>query len=241
MMLYDIEELNDQISDVKEDLTGMLLKIDLITIAIKDKYLISKNRDLSIQTDDEVCGLFSLIQDAKNVQRELALLQARLANQIDQLELQTIQDRKANGRTSLEVIPNGVKITLLDEFPPKTSMYDRVTIRNGRLTNHAYAEVRNRWYSLIKQAVAEYQGERIVPAIIYIKYFVSKICDTGNFISKFILDGMMYNGPIALDDNFKNVNAVIQEAVLEIQNPRTEIYVFKNIGQLDTAFAKIAQ
>lgn len=238
-MLNRIGELNNQVIDVKEDLAGILLKIDLITSAIDDKYVFSNRTGFPEVNKDhhDVCGLLGLIQDARDLQRELALLQARLANHLDKLELETINNHEeVNGRTSLEIITNGVRITISDEFPPKTSVYDRVTVKNGMLTNHAYAEARNRWYGLIKQAVAGYEGERIVPAIVYVKYYVQKLCDTGNFISKAILDGMMFHGPIAIDDNLENVNAVIQEAVIDKQNPRTEIYVLKNIGQLDAVF-----
>ena len=184
------------------------------------------------QADDAV---LSIIRNIRNLQRELAVFQARLANCMDRIEAQTTDGRETNGRTALEVMTNGLKIVIFDEFPPKTSVYDRVSIKNGQLTNYAYAEARNRWYGLIKQAVAGYKGGRIVPAIGYIRYFVPKICDAGNFTSKFIIDGMMYSGAIA-DDNLENVNAVIQEAMLDKQNPRTEICVFKNQGQLDAVF-----
>ena len=237
MMLDWVEKLKKQINDVKEDLAGMLIKIDFITSAINDKYVFSKRIGVPENKDDDACGLLMLIQDTRNLQRELAFLQARLANYLDKLEINIIKG--CNSRTSLEIIPNGIRIVVLDEFPPKTSVYDRITLKNGILTNYAYAEARNRWYSLIKQAVAEYTGERIAPAIIYIKYYVPKICDAGNFLSKFIIDGLMYNGAIAIDDNLDNVNAVIQEAVLDQHNPRTEIYVFKNIGQLDTIFTNM--
>jgi len=101
------------------------------------------------------------------------------------------------------------------------------------MSNQAYAEVRNRWYSLIQKAMDGYEGERIAPAIVFIKYFVTKVCDPGNFVSKFILDGLMYHGAIAADDNLHDVNAVVQEAVIDRENPRTEIFVLQNTGQLD--------
>lgn len=224
-----LKKPGDQLNAVRADLAGLLGKMDMLT-KDRDFYAIAET---GAPADDEV---LSVIHNARNLQRELAVLQARLANCIDRMERPAIiTGREVNGRTSSEVLTNGVKIVIFDEFPPKTSVYDRLTIKAGKLTNYAYAEARDRWYGLIKQALARHKGGRIVPAIVYIKYFVPKICDTGNFISKFIVDAIMYNGAIA-DDNIANVSAVIQEAVLDKQHPRTEIYVFKNQGQLDSIF-----
>jgi len=180
----------------------------------------------------------SLIQKTRNLQKELAVLQARLSNLLEKLEFQTINQQEVNARTFLEIIPGGVKITIFDEYPPKVSVYDRVSLTNGKLNNYAYAEARNRWYSLLKRATEGYEGDRIVPCFVYIVYFVPYLCDVGNFINKFILDGLMYYGPAPLDDNFENVNAVVQEAVLDKENPRTEIYVMKNTGRLRSVLSQ---
>ena len=183
--------------------------------------------ELIPQSDNEM-----LVGKLKDIQRDTALLQVRKANVLQSMDTLTIQPYELCRAPFCEVIPGGVKISLEDEYPPKYSVYDKVFIKDGIMTNLAYAEARNRWFSQIKSAMESYRGERIIPAIVYLKFFVPRRCDAGNFIVKFIIDALMYYGPIANDDNLENLSAVIQEALIDKESPRTEIFVIRNKGQL---------
>ena len=219
------------LNNIKTELSNMLHEIEAETQNINRKNLSLEGNNGCINSNRQS------IQEMKDLQADLALLQARLANHLEKMDFTaTSSNLDIEAHVARKIIPGGIKITIPDDYPPKTSVYNRVTIKNGKLNNEAYAQARDRWYSLIQKAMGGYDGERISPAIVLIKYYVPQVCDTGNFISKFILDGLMYNGAIAKDDNLYQVNAVVQLAVLDKTNPRTEIFVLKNTGQLDAVF-----
>lgn len=219
------------LNTIKTELSNMLHEIEAETQNINRTYWGLDNKNSSTCRDEQA------IQEIKNLQGDLALLQVKLANHLEELDFfATSGNLDIEADVAREIIPEGIKITIRDDYPPKTSIYNRVTIKNGKLNNEAYAQARDRWYSLIQKVMAGYDGERISPAIVFIKYYVPQVCDTGNFVSKFVLDGLMYNGAIAKDDNLYQVNAVVQLAVLDKTNPRTEIFVLKNTGQLDAVF-----
>ena len=44
------------------------------------------------------------------------------------------------------------------------------------------------------------------------------MCDVSNFTGKMIIDGLMYYGAIATDDNLENVPIEIQEARIDKEN-----------------------
>ena len=131
-----------------------------------------------------------------------------------------------------EVIDDILKITI-KEYPPKIDVFRRIVIVDGSVIDNAYKEVRDRWYSLIREAMKGYEGERIDPAIVYLVYYVPWICDVSNFTGKIIIDGLMYYGAIATDDNLEHVPIEIQEARLDKENPRTEIYVIRHTDQTE--------
>lgn len=176
--------------------------------------------------------MHEIIQELRELQKELAVLQARLSAFLEKLELTQLPLFEVNAYPAVDVLPDGVKITIPNEYPPKTAIYDRIALKDGKITTYAYAEARNRWFGLIRKAAEGYKGPRIAPSIVYITYFVPVLCDVTNFTAKFIVDGLMYHGFTAQDDNLEKVNAVVQEAVLDKNSPRTEIYILRNTGQL---------
>ncbi len=77
------------------------------------------------------------------------------------------------------------------------------------------------------------KGGRIDPAIVYLVYYVPWMCDVSNFTGKMIIDGLMYYGAIATDDNLENVPIEIQEARIDKENPRTEVYIIPYHNQVE--------
>lgn len=130
-------------------------------------------------------------------------------------------------------IVNGVLKLIVPEYPPKINVFHKLEIVDGTVVSNLYQEARNRWYSLIFKALEGYDGGRIDPAIVYMVYYVPWICDVGNFVGKMIVDGLMYAGAIGVDDNLEHVPVEIQEARLDKENPRTEIYVIEYKNQLE--------
>ena len=59
------------------------------------------------------------------------------------------------------------------------------------------------------------------------------MCDVSNFTGKMIIDGLMYYGAIATDDNLENVPIEIQEARIDKENPRTEVYIIPYHNQVE--------
>lgn len=180
--------------------------------------------------------LKDIIEELKDVQKELVVVQARLSSYLGKIERRQIQIPDIDTGPEVKISEGWVRITIPDEYPPKTSVYSRITLKNGKISTYGYADARDRWFALLKKAAGKYQGPRIDPAVVYVIYYTPVVCDVTNFTVKFIVDGLMYYGFIACDDNLQNLHAVVQEAVLDKENPRTEIYVFEDKGQLRSIF-----
>jgi hypothetical protein len=48
-----------------------------------------------------------------------------------------------------------------------------------------------------------------------------------------IVDALMYSGAIGKDDNLEHVPIEISQAIIDKDNPRTEIYVVKHSKELE--------
>ena len=140
--------------------------------------------------------------------------------------------RDVESEVKREVIDDILKITI-KEYPPKIDVFRRIEVINGSVIDNAYQEVRDRWYCLIRKAMKGYEGGRIDPAIVYLVYYVPWMCDVSNFTGKMIIDGLMYYGAIATDDNLENVPIEIQEARIDKENPRTEVYIIPYHNQVE--------
>ena len=166
------------------------------------------------------------------IQNRLVEAQIELSKIIEEKEKENLTKEDIDYNLRHEVI-EGVLRVIVPEYPPKVSVYFRNELVNGSLNSTAYQKTRNRWYSIIHKALEDYEGERIDPAIVYMIFYVPRICDTDNFIGKMIVDGLMYAGAIGKDDNLEHVPVVIQEARIDKANPRTEIYVVKYENQIE--------
>ncbi|MDK2836747.1 MAG: hypothetical protein PWP21_1524 [Thermosediminibacterales bacterium] len=172
-----------------------------------------------------------MLEEIISIQKDLTLIQLQLEELKERFEENELKYLDIDTSPKLETIPNGLKITL-PEYPPKTTIYNKVQFKDGVFMSRAYINVRNRWYSLIKKALKDYNGPRIDPAFVYIIYYVPGKCDADNFTTKFIIDGLMYAGAIAMDDNFKHVPDIAQGVRIDRENPRTEVYVLKHRNQI---------
>ncbi len=172
-----------------------------------------------------------LFARSKIIQRELVL---------KQIEISNIFEEEKEKLLKLEKVTNGIKITL-PEYPPGLDVYEKIIIaEDGRKDSRAYTEARVYWNNLIRKVSTKYNEERIDPCIIYIKYLAPWKCRVSDFTPKFIIDGLVLNKFIAANDNFQNVNYLIQSMVIEKDNPRTEIFVIKNKKQMEELFAEDA-
>lgn len=166
------------------------------------------------------------------LQNRLVEAQIELSKIIEEMEKANLFLEDINLNLGHEVIRGVLKI-IIPEYPPKISLYYRNELVNGSLNSIAYQKTRNRWYSIIHKALEGYEGERIDPTIVYMVFYVPRICDTDNFIGKLIVDGLMYAGVIGKDDNLEHVPVVIQEARIDKENPRTEIFVVQYENQIE--------
>lgn len=166
------------------------------------------------------------------IQNRLVEAQIELSKIIEEKEKENLTKEDIDYNLRHEVI-EGVLRVIIPEYPPKVSVYFRNELVNGSLNSTAYQKTRNRRYSIIHKALEDYEGERIDPAIVYMIFYVPRICDTDNFIGKMIVDGLMYAGAIAKDDNLKHVPVEVKEVRIDKENPRTEIHVIKHINQVE--------
>ena len=165
-------------------------------------------------------------------QIKLTQAQVQIGNLMKEIIDKNPNLRDVESEVKREVIDDILKITI-KEYPPKIDVFRRIEVINGSVIDNAYQEVRDRWYSLIRKAMKGYEGGRIDPAIVYLVYYVPWMCDVSNFTGKMIIDGLMYYGAIATDDNLENVPIEIQEARIDKENPRTEVYIIPYHNQVE--------
>ncbi len=165
-------------------------------------------------------------------QIKLTQAQVQISNLMKEIIDKYPNLRDVESEVKREVIDDILKITI-KEYPPKIDVFRRIEVINGSVIDNAYQEVRDRWYSLIRKAMKGYEGGRVDPAIVYLVYYVPWMCDVSNFTGKMIIDGLMYYGAIATDDNLENVPIEIQEARIDKENPRTEVYIIPYHNQVE--------
>lgn len=165
-------------------------------------------------------------------QIKLTQAQVQIGNLMKEIIDKNPNLRDVESEVKREVIDDILKITI-KEYPPKIDVFRRIEVINGSVIDNAYQEVRDRWYSLIRKAMKGYEGGRVDPAIVYLVYYVPWMCDVSNFTGKMIIDGLMYYGAIATDDNLENVPIEIQEARIDKENPRTEVYIIPYHNQVE--------
>lgn len=132
----------------------------------------------------------------------------------------------------------GYKITV-KEFLPRVSIFSKVSFKKHQIDRTAYKKARNYWYSLIRRAVKDYGIQRITPAVIYIAFYVPAPCNIDNFTEKIIIDGLMYAKVIGVDGNSDHLTGLVRTIDVDSKNPRTEIYVFPNIGRIKQTISQI--
>lgn len=172
-----------------------------------------------------------MLNRIRKVQDDLAAIQVELSKASEEHELELLEEVDFGDSTvELETNSNGIKLTV-DAIPPKVSIYRYVTFENGNFTNRQHKEARDFWYSIIKRAFQGKNIKPIKPAVVYIRYYLDKNCDVGNFLSKFIQDGLVYNGVLE-DDDLGNVTLLAEGKKKAEKAPRTEIYVVYDDGKV---------
>ncbi len=172
------------------------------------------------------------IRELKGLRNRLLLDQIRVSELIDEKRMEDLEVEELNEGMGCEMVGEVLKITI-DDYPPKVNAYERNEIVDGKIVSNTHKKARDRIYSLIGSAVRGYKGERIDPAIVHIVYYVPRICDVGNFVGKMIVDSLMYSGAIGKDDNLEHLPIEISQAIIDKDNPRTEIYVIKYSKELE--------
>lgn len=172
------------------------------------------------------------IGDLIKTQDRLTQTQIEITNLIEKEKRKNLELEDVNSEAKHEMIGDILKLTI-PEYPPKINVFHRIEVVDGSIVGNAYQSARNRWYSLVRKALKGYEGGRIDPAIVYLVYYVPWMCDVSNFVGKIIIDGLMYFGAIAADDNLEHVPVEVQEARLDKENPRTEVYVIKHTNQVE--------
>ena len=172
-----------------------------------------------------------MLNDIRKVQSDLASIQVTLAKAAKKYELELLEEIDASEyKATLDKGKGGLKISV-NEVPPHIGVYRHITMEDGNFVNRQYKEVRNLWYSLIKKATKSQDIRPISPGIVYIRYYLINNCDVGNFVSKFILDALVYTN-ILPDDDLNNLDIVAEGLVEKRKAPATEIYIVQNDGFL---------
>lgn len=167
------------------------------------------------------------IRELKKLRNSLLLDQIKISKLIEEKKMEDLEVEEG-----CEMVGDVLKITI-DDYPPKISVYERNEVVDGRIVSHTYKKVRDRVYSLVGNALKDYKGERIDPAVVHIVYYVPVSCDVGNFLGEMIVNSLMYSGVIGKDDNLEHVPIEVSQMIIDKDNPRTEIYVVRYNKELE--------
>ena len=159
--------------------------------------------------------------------------QVEIANKIDS----NLSDAEIQDKYQAKKLNNGMKIIIYEQMP-KLKIYDRVVYKKEGLDRSSYQLSRNRWFSMIKQAISNFSEEHkhylnhdasIIGVINYTNY----LSDTDNFCFKFIIDALRYLKIIKHDDNLYCSKFFSYSKQVPKCQVRTEIYILEDTGQLD--------
>ena len=165
-------------------------------------------------------------EKSRNIEECLTLAQIMMTEITEAAEI--LEEVETNANTGKEEFENGLKLTV-NECLPKIRVYER---KYGKYDHQAYQEARNRWLSLIKEALGEHHKEPIIKSIVWIKHYNKYLCDPDNFTAKFIIDALRGLGVIFHKDDGEHVS-IIHTCMVDKENPRTEIIALKDENQLE--------
>jgi len=164
-------------------------------------------------------------EDLTQIAEALTLAQVKLSKMIED-EVAVISG--VDTSVKLEELEEGsIKITVKENLPKM-----KVFRKNINDNIKAYQEVRDRWSSLIKKATDSLSGW--IPfekAIVWIVHYDPYVSDLDNYAFKYIIDALRFLGLIHYKDDFNHLS-VIHTGKQDKEDPRTEIYIIMDQGQL---------
>ena len=182
-----------------------------------------KERTLEVSLVD----LNYLRDKANNLLKE----QVEIANKIDS----NLSDAEIQDKYQAKKLNNGMKIIIYEQMP-KLKIYDRVVYKKEGLDRSSYQLSRNRWFSMIKQAISNFSENHHLnhdASIIGVINYTNYLSDTDNFCFKFIIDALRYLKIIKHDDNLYCSKFFSYSKQVPKCQVRTEIYILEDTGQLD--------
>ncbi len=172
----------------------------------------------------------------KNKSNQLLKEQIKISEKIDSY----ISEVEIKQKYQAKKLKNGLKLIIYDQLP-KLKIYDRAVYRKNELDRESFKLSRDRWFSIIKQAIANFSEDYSLghnASIIGIINYTNYRSDTDNFSFKFVIDSLRYLNIIPHDDNLFCSKFFSYTKQVPKNDVRTEIYILEDTGQLDRIILK---
>ena len=154
-------------------------------------------------------------------------------------EKNAFDDMQSPADGTLEYLPGPAQELkfVVDIFPPKVRVHPELLYAKNKQGPSTYSEVRDQWFTTLKNLLLQNRdkltGLQTFPrAIAWFTFYFpdQKVRDVDNFSVKLINDALV-KCRILEDDDHRVLSVVVTAAVDE-QNPRTEIVIASDQGQL---------
>lgn len=165
------------------------------------------------------------------------------------LEKDVFKDTERPSAGTVEYLygpPQELKLTVVDLFPPKVRVHPELLYVKNRQGPSTYSQVRDLWFATIRNLLLENRVQltelqTFSKALVWFKFFFpdERIRDVDNFSVKLVIDALV-KCKILEDDDHRLLSIVVKAAV-DHKNPRTEIVIVNDEGQLEKVQPKLSE
>ena len=191
--------------------------------------------------------MLNYYQELEEISRKLVevqLLMGVFQNKIEKEAFSSTQRPEKGGIEFLPDYPQEFKISV-NIFPPKLRVHPELIYFKNKRGPSTYSQVRDLWFSTILNLLQcnkdRLEGfKTFTKALVWFNFFFpdEKIRDVDNFSIKLINDALV-KCKILEDDDHRIMSVVIRGAVDQL-NPRTEIVVVEDVGQLSKILPRLS-
>ncbi len=188
------------------------------------------------------------LEQLDELSRMLVEVQLKMLSVQNNLEKSAFKDTLKPPAGTVKFLPGPpqeLKITV-NIFPPKVRVHPELLYAKNKQGPSTYSQVRDLWFATIKNLLLGNREQltelqTFQRALVWFKFFFpdEKVRDVDNFSVKLVNDALV-KCKMLNDDDHRILSSVIVTAAVDYKNPRTEIIITDDIGQLIQIQPKLA-
>lgn len=191
--------------------------------------------------------MLNYYRELEDISRRLVEVQLLMGMFQNKIEKEAFSNTQKPAKGKIEFLPGHpqeLKISV-NIFPPKVRVHPELLYLKNKRGPSTYSQVRDLWFSTIMNLL-QHNKDRLAglqtftKALVWFTFFFpdEKIRDVDNFSVKLVNDALV-KCKILKDDDHRIVGVVVRAAVDHV-NPRTEIVIAEDVGQLAKILPKLS-